>query len=82
MLDRAGRSLAQSQLSSPAFTCHLPITVKHLLETFPAATLEPGDILITNNPWIGTGHLPDLSIVTPVFHRGALVAFMACRSRA
>jgi N-methylhydantoinase B len=78
MLDRAGRSLAQSQLSSPAFTCHLPITVKHLLQVFPAETLQPGDVLITNNPWIGTGHLPDLSIVTPVFHRGTLVAFMAC----
>jgi N-methylhydantoinase B len=78
MLDRRGRSLAQSQLSSPAFTCHLPITVKHLLGTFPADTLQPGDVLITNDPWIGTGHLPDLSIVTPVFHRGGLVAFMAC----
>lgn len=78
MLDRQGRSLAQSQLSSPAFTCHLPITVKHLLRAFPADTLEPGDVLMTNDPWIGTGHLPDLSIVTPVFHAGQVVAFMAC----
>lgn len=78
MLDKHGRSLAQSQLSSPAFTCHLPITTKHLLEAFPAHTLVPGDVLITNDPWIGTGHLPDLSIVTPVFHDGRVVAFMAC----
>jgi len=78
MLDRAGRSLAQSQMSSPAFTCHLPITAKHLLQAFPAESLRPGDILITNDPWIGTGHLPDLSILTPVFFDNRLVAFMAC----
>lgn len=78
MLDGKGRSLAQSQLSSPAFTCHLPITTKHLLQVFPVETLRPGDVLITNDPWIGTGHLPDLSIVTPVFSDGAVIAFMAC----
>ena len=78
MLDRQGRSLAQSQLSSPAFTVHLPITVKHLLDVFPVEDMVPGDVLITNDPWIGTGHLPDLSIITPVFNDGELVAFMAC----
>jgi N-methylhydantoinase B len=78
MLDREGRGLAQSQLSSPAFTCHLPITTKHLLKEFPVDALTPGDVLITNDPWIGTGHLPDLSILTPVFHGGRVVAFMAC----
>jgi N-methylhydantoinase B len=78
MLDRQGRSLAQSQLSSPAFTVHLPFTVKHLLAAFPAETLKPGDVLITNDPWMGTGHLPDLSIVTPVFYADTLVGFMAC----
>ena len=78
MLDRQGRSLAQSQLSSPAFTVHLPITVKHLLEVFPAEDLVPGDVLITNDPWLGTGHLPDLCIITPVFNDGELVSFMAC----
>ncbi len=78
MLDRHGRSLAQSQLSSPAFTCHLPITAKHLLKAFPPETLRPGDVLITNDPWIGTGHLPDLSIMTPVFRDDQLVAIMAC----
>lgn len=78
MLDRLGRSLAQSQLSSPAFTCHLPITTKHLLAVFPIESLVPGDVLVTNDPWIGTGHLPDLSIITPVFHDGRVLGFMAC----
>lgn len=78
ILDRHGRSLAQSQLSSPAFVSHLPITAKHLLRVFPADTLAQGDVLITNDPWIGTGHLPDLSIFTPVFYEGQLVGFIAC----
>ena len=78
MLDRDGRGLAQSRLSSPAFTVTLPMTAKHLLAEFPASTLEPGDVLITNDPWLGSGHLPDLSIITPVFHEGEVVAFMGC----
>ncbi|MBI4278833.1 MAG: hydantoinase B/oxoprolinase family protein [Armatimonadetes bacterium] len=76
MLDAQGRSLAQSQMSSPAFTCMLPVTIKHLLRQFPAETLRPGDVLITNDPWIGTGHLPDLSIFMPVFAGGRPVGFM------
>ncbi|MBM3525474.1 MAG: hydantoinase B/oxoprolinase family protein, partial [Alphaproteobacteria bacterium] len=78
MLDRDGRSVAQSQLSSPAFTVTMPATTKHLLQAFPAETLTPGDVLVTNDPWLGSGHLPDLSIVTPVFRGGELVAFMGC----
>ena len=78
MLDRHGRSVAQSQLSSPAFTVTMPATTKHLLAAFPAETLEPGDVVITNDPWLGSGHLPDLSIVTPVFEGRQLVGFMGC----
>ena len=78
MLDQLGRGLAQSQLSSPAFTVTLPMTAKSLLEAFPAETLEPGDVLMTNDPWLGSGHLPDLSIVTPVFRDGKVAAFMGC----
>ncbi len=77
VLDRHGRSIAQSQLSSTAFTVTLPATTKHLLAAFPVETLVPGDVLITNDPWLGSGHLPDLSIVMPVFADGAVVAFMA-----
>ena len=78
MLDRDGRGLAQSRLSSPAFTVTLPMTAKHLLAEFPVSALEPGDVLITNDPWLGSGHLPDLSIITPVFYKGEVVAFMGC----
>ena len=78
MLDRHGRSIAQSQLSSPAFTVTLPATTKHLLAAYPPETLKPGDVLITNDPWLGSGHLPDISIVSPVFHNDEVVAFLGC----
>ncbi|MBI4280459.1 MAG: hydantoinase B/oxoprolinase family protein [Armatimonadetes bacterium] len=76
MLDAQGRSIAQSQLSSTAFTVTLPRTAKAMLRAFPPETLAEGDVLLTNDPWIGSGHLPDLNVLTPVFHRGCLVAFI------
>ena len=76
LLDPRGVSLAQSTFSTPNFTVTLPITVKAFLQKFPIETLVEGDVLITNDPWIASGHLPDLSIATPVFHRGRLVAFV------
>jgi N-methylhydantoinase B len=78
MLDRHGRSLAQSQLSTPAFTITLPMTCKHLLAAHPEETLTPGDVLITNDPWLGSGHLPDLTICTPVFRNGQVAGFIGC----
>lgn len=78
MLDAEGRSIAQSNFSSPAFTVTLPFTTKHFLSVFGRENIEDGDVLITNDPWLASGHLPDLTIVTPVFHRGNLVAFIAC----
>ena len=78
LLDRSGRSVAQSQLSSPAFTVTLPMTVRSLLESYPVETLRPGDALITNDPWIGSGHLPDVNIVAPVFHDGSVAGFIGC----
>ncbi|MEA2596199.1 MAG: N-methylhydantoinase, partial [Thermomicrobiales bacterium] len=78
MLDAEGRSIAQSNFSSPAFTVTLPFTTKHFLSVFGRDGIEDGDVLITNDPWLASGHLPDFTIVTPVFHRGALVGFIAC----
>ena len=76
VMDQDGHGLAQAQWSPPGFSTRLPITTKHMLKRFPKATLRPGDTLITNDPWIGSGHLPDYKVITPVFHRGRLVAFL------
>jgi len=76
LVDQDGVSLCQSSLSPPNFCVVLPRTSKVLLENFPIETLREGDVLCTNDPWIGTGHLPDYVVITPVFHKGKLVAFM------
>jgi N-methylhydantoinase B len=77
LLDAGGHSLAQSSLSIPSFIGTLPVTVRHFLRAFPPASLKPGDVLITNDPWIGTGHLNDINIAVPIFHLGRLAAIAA-----
>ncbi|MBU6351660.1 MAG: hydantoinase B/oxoprolinase family protein [Chloroflexi bacterium] len=76
LVDEAGSSLCQSNFSPPNFCVVLPRTSKVLLEKFPLHTLAEGDVLCTNDPWIGTGHLPDYVVLTPVFWQGKPVAFM------
>ena len=75
LLDAQGNALAQSSLSIPSFIRTLPRTVRHFLDSFPPHTLRPGDVLLTNDPWLGTGHLPDITIAKPIFREGRLVAF-------
>jgi len=77
LTDAEGRALAQNTGSIPSFIGTLPATVKHFLAKFGEAGLAEGDVLITNNPWMGTGHLNDVCVVKPVFHGGRLVAFAA-----
>ncbi|MBV7481462.1 hydantoinase B/oxoprolinase family protein [Bordetella sp. BOR01] len=75
--DSAGRALAENSGSIPSFIGTLPRTVRTAIERFGTDTMRPGDIFITNNPWIGTGHLNDVSLVKPLFHRDTLVGFAA-----
>ena len=77
LTDAQGRSLAQSTMSIASFIGSLPATVKHFLDVFPAHTLKPGDVMITNDPWMGTGHIHDVNIAMPIFHKGKIVAFAA-----
>jgi len=76
ILDPMGETLAHSARVMPVFNLTLPIAVKAILQRYPADTMKPGDVYITNDPWLCAGHLFDLAIVTPVFHSGRLVALM------
>jgi len=78
LLDSRGNSLVQSAKSIPSFIGTLSTVLEHMLNKFPASTLKPGDILITNNPWIASGHLPDIATVMPIFRGDRLVAFSGC----
>lgn len=77
LVDEKGHALTQSTFSSTGFTVMLPRAVRSMLEHFPPETLSDGDILITNDPWIGAGHLPDVIVVRPVFRGGQPVAYIA-----
>lgn len=75
LTDREGRNLAQSSQSIPSFIATLPETVRLFLREFDIDSMRPGDIFITNDPWYGTGHLNDATIVAPIFMDGRVVAF-------
>ncbi|MBE0594176.1 MAG: hydantoinase B/oxoprolinase family protein, partial [Gemmatimonadales bacterium] len=77
LLDNTGHLLAQAPSSLPAFTATMPRTVRACLQKFPVSTLNEGDVLITNDPWIAIGHLNDVCIVTPIWYQGNVVAFAA-----
>ncbi|MFV0383248.1 hydantoinase B/oxoprolinase family protein [Paracoccus sp. (in: a-proteobacteria)] len=76
LLDKDGETLAHSPRAMPVFNLTLPRAVKALLAAYPAETLKPGDVLITNDPWLCAGHLFDIAIVTPAFREGRLVGLM------
>ena len=77
LFDDRGRQLTQSKRSIPSFMGTLPRTLQAVLEKHPADTLAPGDTIITNDSWIGTGHLNDISMIHPIFRYGTLIAFAA-----
>ena len=72
-----GRMVAQAVTGTPGHVNSMAESVKHFLERFPIATMLPGDVFLTNDPWRGTGHLFDMTMVTPVFHDGKAVALFA-----
>jgi N-methylhydantoinase B len=80
LTDARGGALAQNTGSIPSFIGTLPATVKHFLARMGADAMRPGDVLITNDPWMGTGHKSDVCVLKPIFHRGRLVAFSATTS--
>jgi N-methylhydantoinase B len=75
LFEGGGSSLAQGTLSVPSFTGTAPPTLRHMLRRFPPEALEPGDVLITNDPWMGTGHVYDANVMRPIFRRDRLVGY-------
>lgn len=73
--DAQGQSIAQASNSIPSFIGTAPRTIRAFLEAYPESELEEGDILITNDCWLGTGHLPDITVGKPIFKNGKLVAW-------
>ena len=77
IFDLHGRMMAQAVTGTPGHVNSMAESVGHFLRKFPAETMQPGDHYITNDPWLGTGHLHDLTVVTPAFHGGRIVGLFA-----
>jgi N-methylhydantoinase B len=77
IFDLEGRMLAQAVTGTPGHVNSMAESVGHFLRKFPAHTMQPGDHYITNDPWLATGHLHDLTVVTPAFRRGEIVGLFA-----
>ena len=76
--DVSGRMLAQAVTGTPGHVNAMADAVAHFIRRIGRQQMFEGDVYITNDPWEGTGHLHDITMVTPSFHRGRLVGFFAC----
>jgi len=80
VFDLEGRMLAQAVTGTPGHVNAMAASVGFFLERFPVSGMKEGDVYITNDPWMGTGHLHDFTVVTPAFKDGRMVALFASTS--
>ncbi len=74
LFDRQARMIAQGNLSVGHLGA-MPYAVRHVLDYFPVEELRPGDCILLNDSFLGSGHYPDCYMTTPVFMDGDLVGF-------
>jgi N-methylhydantoinase B len=76
--DRRGRELAQGTLATPGQSGAMALGIRQLVQRLPADAFRAGDVYITNDPWALAGHLNDVCVLSPMFHRDRLCGFTAC----
>jgi N-methylhydantoinase B len=77
VFDRQGRMLAQAVTGTPGHVNSMANAVRHFLDVYPLVGMKPGDHFITNDPWLTSGHLHDITVVSPSFYRGEAVGLFA-----
>ncbi|HEY6197595.1 MAG TPA: hydantoinase B/oxoprolinase family protein, partial [Candidatus Binatia bacterium] len=77
VFDTKGRMIAQSITGTPGHINAMASSMRHFLAAYPPAKLAPGDVLITNDPWMTAGQINDITITSPIFKNGKLVALFA-----
>lgn len=78
VFDPQGRMLAQAVTGTPGHVNTMAEAVLHFIDEIGRDAMYPGDTYVTNDPWKGTGHLHDITMVSPSFRGDALVGFFAC----
>ncbi|SMP30849.1 hydantoinase B/oxoprolinase family protein [Shimia sagamensis] len=74
----AGEMLAQAVTGTPGHVNAMADAVGHFIRRIGRENMFEGDVYLTNDPWEGTGHKHDITVVTPSFHQGTLIGFFAC----
>ena len=73
---------ARGELCAQA--AHIPVHLGSMAyamrDVVRGVTWQPGDMVIVNDPYVGGTHLPDVTLIAPLFHAGRLVAFVANRA--
>lgn len=77
LFDLKGRMLAQAVTGTPGHINSMAAAVVHFFDEFPVDSMKQGDAYVTNDPWLASGHLNDVTIVTPAFHNGKIVGLFA-----
>ena len=75
VFDTRGNMIAQAVTGTPGHINAMATCIHHFLAVYPAETLQPGDVLITNDPQKTSGHLHDFTVITPIFMEERLVGF-------
>jgi N-methylhydantoinase B/oxoprolinase/acetone carboxylase alpha subunit len=75
LFDRRGRMVAQANTGTPGHINSLAIAGRHLVSRFDNS-IAPGDVLITNDPWLSAGHFFDITVLTPIFDADRIIAFI------
>ncbi len=78
LFDLKGRMMAQAVTGTPGHVNAMAESVGHFIEAIGRQNMFQGDVYLTNDPWLGTGHLHDITVVTPVFRHERHVGYFAC----
>ena len=78
VFDPSGKMLAQAVTGTPGHVNAMAASVGSFLEIYPIDVMEDGDVYVTNDPWKGTGHLNDFTVVTPTFRNENIIGIFAC----
>ncbi|MGA9864946.1 MAG: hydantoinase B/oxoprolinase family protein [Acetobacteraceae bacterium] len=74
LFDRQGRLIAQGNFT-PGHLGAMPYAVENALRFIPPETLGPGDMLATNDSFLGGGHFPDIFLIAPIFEGASLLGY-------
>ncbi|WP_031087357.1 hydantoinase B/oxoprolinase family protein, partial [Streptomyces sp. NRRL WC-3549] len=77
VFDSRGQMIGQSSGGTPGHINAMATGMGHIVAKYPPGALADGDVLITNDPWMTAGQVNDITVATPVFRGGALVAWFA-----